>query len=443
MPKPTLRRLLVITYHFPPDGTIGGQRWAGLSKYLARLGWEVHVITAAPQDKHRETDNVHRHVRSRRHTLSDAYDAAIGRLVRSRRSNRRSISANGDTPRATRGGTSVALRRVGSALLHLPDGARGWIGRAAGAARDLLRARKFDVVISCGPPHSAHFAALLATRGLDTDFWIDMRDPWSVTHHMNLPDDRLVLAERWFLRRLEKLVFPHARGVIVNTREFAAALRKTDPDLGVIWLPNGIDLEQMPNRNPADVERGSITYIGTLYAGRNLSIVFTAISDLLKDRPETASQLSVNIAGQMETPHREKMEREIEAAGLSSIVKIHGLLPRSEALALLSRSHLALVLAQDQPMCVPAKIYESVGIGVPTLVIAESDGAAAVEARRIGAMTLADEDVGGMRSLLNDMLDGQLPTTIAPTTPVSYADLAAQMDRLLRETESSAASSTR
>jgi hypothetical protein len=45
--NPAKRRLLVITYHFPPDGSVGGQRWAGLSKYLARLGWEVHVITAA------------------------------------------------------------------------------------------------------------------------------------------------------------------------------------------------------------------------------------------------------------------------------------------------------------------------------------------------------------------------------------------------------------
>jgi glycosyltransferase involved in cell wall biosynthesis len=322
---------------------------------------------------------------------------------------------------------------VGTSM-RLPDHARGWVERAARTARALLRERRFDAVISSGPPHSVHLAALLATRGRNTPFYIDMRDPWSVTHEMNLPDDRFVLAERWFLRRLEKLVFPRAAKVIVNTREFASALRITDPDLDVVCFPNGIDLEQLPNRDVSAVERGSIACVGTLYAGRNLSMVFAAISALLKDQPGAASMLRLNVAGLMEPLHREKLEGEIAAAGLTSLVTIHGVLPRAQALELLSRSHLALVLAQEQPMCVPAKLYECVGLRVPTLVIAEETGAAASEARRIGAMNLDSKDIEGMRSLLNDMLSGALPTTIEPTTPVSYADLAVQMDRLLTET---------
>jgi len=273
---------------------------------------------------------------------------------------------------------------------------------------------------------------LLATRGRDTPFWIDMRDPWSVTHEMNSPDDRFILAERWLLRRLEKIVFPRAARVIVNTREFASALRISDPDLDVIHFPNGIDLEQMPIRDIGAVERGSIAYVGTLYGGRNLSMIFAAINALLKDRPEAASILRLNVAGQMQPLHREQLERDIAAAGLTSMVKIHGVLPRAQALELLGRSHLALVLAQDQPMCVPAKLYECVGVGLPTLVVAEETGAAASEARRIGAMSVDSHDVDGMRSLLDDMLAGRLPTTIEPKTPVSYADLAVEMDRLLR-----------
>lgn len=83
-------------------------------------------------------------------------------------------------------------------------------------------------------------------------------------------------------------------------------------------------------------------------------------------------------------------------------------------------------------MCVPAKLYESVGLGVPTLVIAEGTSAAASEARRIGAMTLDGADVNGLRSLMEDMLAGRIPTRIETRTPISYAELAVQMDRLLR-----------
>src|SRR6267378_1514553 len=41
------RRLVVITYHFPPDESIGGMRWAGFTRYLAPLGWRSWVVTAA------------------------------------------------------------------------------------------------------------------------------------------------------------------------------------------------------------------------------------------------------------------------------------------------------------------------------------------------------------------------------------------------------------
>ena len=64
--EPRKRRLLVITFHFPPDGSVGGNRWAGLSKYLARRGWEVHIVTAAAGDDFQMPDGVHRHFRARR-----------------------------------------------------------------------------------------------------------------------------------------------------------------------------------------------------------------------------------------------------------------------------------------------------------------------------------------------------------------------------------------
>lgn len=44
MPEP--EKLLIICYTFPPAPGIGGRRWAKFSKYLAKTGYEVHVISA-------------------------------------------------------------------------------------------------------------------------------------------------------------------------------------------------------------------------------------------------------------------------------------------------------------------------------------------------------------------------------------------------------------
>src|ERR1700716_4240012 len=105
------RRLLVITYHFPPDGAIGGQRWAGLSKYLARLGWEVHVVTASPLGQEEENPGVNRHVRHRRRTMNDFYKATIGRL-------RQAADTNGQTAPSNPGARRRSLLSTTFAHVH-------------------------------------------------------------------------------------------------------------------------------------------------------------------------------------------------------------------------------------------------------------------------------------------------------------------------------------
>src|SRR5689334_12023454 len=69
------RRLLVLSYHFPPDGAMGGQRWAALTKYLARAGWEVHVVTAARPNGKSTPPGVRLIYRARRYTLNEWYRA--------------------------------------------------------------------------------------------------------------------------------------------------------------------------------------------------------------------------------------------------------------------------------------------------------------------------------------------------------------------------------
>lgn len=419
------RRLLVISYHFPPDGTIGGQRWAGLTRYLARRGWEIHVITAA-QNNGADGPGIQRHVCRRRRTLNDLYRASRTKAVEP-------AASKSDIPmRASAPSIFTTVKRALGAAMSLPDHGRGWVSGAALMARRLLNEHRFDLVISSGPPHSAHFAAMFATLGGDVPFWIDMRDPWSITHEMNTPEDKFVRGERYVLRRLERLVFPRAARILVNTREFASVLREMEPDSDVVYFPNGIDMQSLPARDLNSVRPVSIAYVGTLYAGRNLSSIFAAIHQIAQERPSDAARVHVDIAGPLESPHREQMQEQIASLGLQSNVSVHGVLPRAAALGLLSRSHLALVLAQEQPMCVPAKIYESVGLGVPTLVLAEENSAAACEARRIGAMTTEPGEVAKVKAIIEDMLAARLPQEIEPAVPISYEALAERLDEMIR-----------
>jgi glycosyltransferase involved in cell wall biosynthesis len=432
------RRLLVITYHFPPDGSVGGLRWGGLSRHLARRGWEVQVITAAAQSADASVPGVQVHVCAVSRTLNDAYNqwAAKVRAWGGRPSPSTQPAAASPATEApdapARHGLVNAVRRNLATALAFPDYGRGWILPAARTARALLRAQTFDAVVTSGPPHSAHLAGLLACAGRRELHWVDMRDPWSSMIGKKWAQSAFRSEwVRFLIPRLERLVFRRAAHVVTNTAEYAAELRETFPAMRVSFIPNGIDRDRLPPP-PADRFGGlSIAHAGSLYAGRDLTPVLRAMQAFLLASPEARSALMLRLAGNMDAVHSAHFRREVAAAGLESCVEVLGRVSSADALTLINRSHLALVLAQDQPMQVPAKLYECVAMGVPTLVIAESDSAAAREARRIGGMACDAADVAGIRDVLSRLWRDRTPAP-AVGAPIGYDDIAAQMDALLR-----------
>ncbi len=442
-PGAGVRRLLVITYHFPPDGSVGGLRWAGYAKYLARLGWEVHVITAAEQTPGAAVPGVHVHTCRRARTLNDLYND-VARSLRSARSSGRPAAPSAAANDAPDSGSSPGLvgriRRELAALLGFPDHGRGWVLKSAWTARRLLRRLPFDAVVTSGPPHSAHIAGMLATLGKPVLHRVDMRDPWS-----GLLDKEWgkrmypALHARLLIPHLERVVLRRAAGIIANTNEFAAIARRSYPAVPVTWVPNGIDPERLPAVD-AEPEPGlSIAHVGTLYAGRDLGPVLVALRDFLSAHPEARAQTRLHVAGSLSGANEVRFREQVAAGALDDVVVVHGVVPSKEALALLSRSHLALVLAQDQELQVPAKLYECVALGLPTLVIAEPGSAAASEARRIGALTCDPADTEAIVGILLRLWLHPSSRRTAPRTAIDYATLAAEMDRLLVEGRASAA----
>ncbi|HEY8508901.1 MAG TPA: hypothetical protein VIL32_11115, partial [Steroidobacteraceae bacterium] len=130
--KPPSRRLLVVSYHFPPDGAVGGLRWAGMTKYLRRLGWEVEVITGAAGAADNEP-GVHRI--ARRETLNDAYNAFAQRRRSRRAPAAQPADRNATAHEPARPSLLGMLRQEISSWLVYPDISRGWIWRAARFAR--------------------------------------------------------------------------------------------------------------------------------------------------------------------------------------------------------------------------------------------------------------------------------------------------------------------
>lgn len=440
------KRLLVITYHFTPDGAVGGLRWSGMSKYLARRGWEVHVITAATQDGQPVIPGVHVHHCQQRRTLNDVYNdwanrrrgtVALPAPPGSAKPTAAASAAGPADTATTPTASPVArflngIRRTVSVSLALPDYSRGWIFAAARMARAQLTAQEFDAVVTSGPPHGAHIAGAIACLGRSGLLWVDLRDPWmwwpGITWHTALAKGLFAAG----LAGIERVVFSTARGIVTNTSAFAQQLRGGFPKRRIYYVPNGIDRERLPRPSTNKFDGLSISYVGSLYVERNLSSVIRALRDLVAAHPEARDAIKLRVAGGMEERHAARFWSDVNSADLASMVEVYGRVSGSEALELINRSHLTLVLAQRQPLQVPAKLYECVAMGVQTLVIGDTPSASESEARRIGALVCESNDVDGIRSVIEHLWLNPTGFT-QPTGSIGYDAIAGEMDALLSD----------
>ena len=428
------RRLLVITYYFGHGGPIGGLRWAGITKYLGRLGWEVCVVTAAPFGGNGAPGGAYVEWCPRLWTFLDgcrllrrlALGPSLGPL-----SNGSSVA-----PAAERRGLLGPLRREVAALLAFPDESRGLTLRAALRARSVIRRFQPHVVVSSGPPHSAHVVAGMATIGSATPWWIDLRDPWGGPH-TKAWDSHPRVGSRTFRalsQPLERLSFGKAQGVITNTRHLEQALAARYPEVSVVCVPNGVDPECLPPPARQRYPGLSIAYAGTLYGSRDLGPVVGALRMFLERHPEAAQTGSkLRVAGPADPRHARAVHDAVAVAGMQQYVELLGQLPRAEALDVISHSRLAVVLAQEQELQIPAKLYESVAMGIPTLVLAPAGSAAAVEGRRVGAVVCDSGDVPAIACVLERLWRDGSGGRSRCDVPITYEAIAPVVDRLFRE----------
>jgi glycosyltransferase involved in cell wall biosynthesis len=426
------RRLLVVTYHFGPDGAVGGLRWWGITKYLARLGWNVSVVTAAGSSGTDKTIHAQVERCPRFWTCLDGI-----RLVRRLALGLALRGAPHGSPAAHASKPPGLLRqliREGAACLAFPDQGRGWMLRAALRTRSLIRRFRPHVVVSSGPPHSAHLVARLATIGTSARWLIDLRDPWAGPLPKLWESDPILGS--WIFHMLsppmERRALGAADGVITNTHQLADTLAAKYPGLPVECVPNGVDPENLPPPARDPYPGLGIVHAGTLYAGRDIGPVVRALRLFFERHPDAAQAGSkLRVAGEADAGHARAFHNAVAAAGMERYVEVLGSLPRVEALNVVSRSRLAVVLAQQQELQIPAKLYESVAMGIPTLVVAPAASASALEGKRIGAVVRDADDVEGIACLLEHFWRNGPPERAPCPAAITYGALAPLVDRLL------------
>jgi hypothetical protein len=383
------KKILLISYHFPPSSEVGGLRAANFARQLPRFGWDPFVLTLKDDylqkmdvEKLKYLGPVKIFKAGRMPTLSPVY-VGMKTILRPlfslfRRSDMpadTSENCAGPGTAANRGVEAVPqrLRRYVLSFLSLPDEQRNWMWPAVIQAVRLIRREKIDCILTSSPPYSVHLIGWLL-KCLTGVRWIaDFRDPWMTggSKKLYFTCAASLGIERW----LEWRVVQKADLVVANTEMLCEAFKKAyDSQLPdrFICITNGFDRELFSSFGHVEKDKVfTIMYTGTLYFGRTPEPIFQAVHELIQEGRITAQAIRIRLVGQCRVINGRPIEKIIHNYRLNGVVEVLEPVSYIRAIEMVKQSHLALLLAPNQPYQIPAKAYDYMGTGTKILALAE------------------------------------------------------------------------
>ena len=291
-----------------------------------------------------------------------------------------------------RRGKLARLRRWFFSLCWLPDGHLGWLVPAVAAGLRMCRKHRIDVIVSSGPPHTAHLVALLLKRFTQLPWIADFRDPW--TQNPGKPAFVRSAFSDWVERGLERRVLASADRLVTVTHRAAAALALRQASLATktTTIMTGFDPNEFDSIGPvSSAETFTLAHVGSVYLHRSPTALLQAVALLTRSRGIPLGAIRLVFVGEDLSGLADTL-RIADQLGISSLVTAPGPVRRTDALAWMRRANLLVLLAQGQPLQVPTKAFEYLASGTPILAIVD-DGATADLMHATNNRTVPDDPV--------------------------------------------------
>lgn len=369
-----MKKVLIITYYWPPGGGAGVQRWLKFTKYLRDFGWEPIIYTAAngemPVIDHSLEKDVPKEIIILKTKIWEPY--SIYKLFIGRKKNDKINAAFLSESKKKSFTEKIAVWIRGN--FFIPDARRFWIKPSAKFLDRYLRENPVDAVVSTGPPHSMHLIALRLKEKNPSLKWLaDFRDPWT---NIDFYEDLMLsaAADRKHHRQ-ELSVLKKADAVVSIGKTMSEEMHQllnTQPEKFHV-ITNGYDEEDLFRGELKKDEKFSIAHIGSLVKSRNPSVLWKALRQLIDEHPDFKKQLEIKLVGKVDIHVTES----IAAQGLQGFVRKIDYLPHNEVIKEQQRSKVLLLLVNDtknSKSILTGKFFEYLASSVPILAIGPTDG---------------------------------------------------------------------
>lgn len=365
------KKVLIITYYWPPTGGAGVQRWLKFSKYFRQFNWEPIIYTPSNPDFPINDETLLKDVLPNLEILktqiNEPYDVY------------RKIMGKKKTDTVNQGFLSESKEnKVLQKMMiwvrgnfFIPDARKFWIKPSVSYLSDYLKEHKIDAIISTGPPHSMHLIALGLKQQFNIPWIADFRDPWTQIDFYN----QLQLT-KWADRthkRLEKSVLKSANKVVTVSGHWAEDL-KLLCDRNIDVITNGFDADDFTTTEDTNLMPGFLFHhIGALNKDRNPHTLWKVLGDLCKENNAFKRDLKLKFTGKTDAAVFESLKEQ----GIFENAEKTDYMAHSEVVKLLLKSPVLLLPLNDTPNIlgiVPGKLFEYLAAKRPIFAIGNVEG---------------------------------------------------------------------
>ncbi|SHE85651.1 glycosyl transferase family 1 [Chryseobacterium sp. OV279] len=356
------KKILIITYYWPPAGGPGVQRWLKFAKYLPESGWSPVIYTpenpSYPLLDESLLKDVPQNIEIVKTKIWEPYQLA----EKLNKSNKKFKAGQFDVGKNQNWKSRLSIWVRGN--FFIPDARVFWVKPSIKFLEQYLKENKIDVVVTSGPPHSLHMIGLGLKKKFPDLKWIaDFRDPWTeISYYKHL---KLTKSSDNKHRQLESAVFKTADITLATSYTDAENFRKAGAN--AVCITNGFD-ESDASSSPIETANGqnsksfTLSYIGVLEQLRNPENLWKVLDELVKENKEFADHFTLKFAGRVD----DKILQSIEDSSLKNHILNLGYISHDKAVEEMANSNLLLITNfpnESSKGIIPGKIFEYLATG--------------------------------------------------------------------------------
>ena len=349
------KKILIITYYFPPAGGPGVQRWLKFVKYLP--DFDIQPIVYIPENPTYPIvdEKLVQEISEKAIILKDKIFEPY-QIASFFSKNKTQKISTGIIPNQKKQTFLESFLLWIRGNLFIPDARIFWIKPSVKYLEKYIQENQIDTIITSGPPHSLHLIGLELKQKLDLNWIADFRDPWTtIGYHKALKLSNYASKKH---KNLENKVLNLADKIIVTSKTTKQEFRAiTNQPIEVIT--NGFDDETSlaKAKNVVLDSKFSLAHIGSFLSDRNPEILWKSLQELFLEIPEFARNLEIKLLGKVS----QEVLDAISNFKLNDFVNNLGYISHQEAIEHQQKSQVLLLIeidSDDTKCIIPGKLFE-------------------------------------------------------------------------------------